>query len=69
MTAQPVSVPGDWMPSGWRERVAAQQPNYPDAEELAAVQAELRCLPPLVTTWEILASWVFRRRVRARQGA
>src|SRR5688572_20241667 len=52
---QPVSVPGDWTPAGWRARTAAQQPNYPDAAELAAVQEELRRLPPLVTSWEILA--------------
>src|SRR5690349_6216754 len=52
---QPVSLPGDWTPAGWRARAAAQQPNYPDAAELAAVQEELRRLPPLVTSWEILA--------------
>ena len=28
---------------------------YPDAAALAGVQAELRALPPLVTSWEILA--------------
>jgi 3-deoxy-7-phosphoheptulonate synthase len=51
----PVSVPGDWTPAGWRGRIAAQQPSYPDAAALAAVQDELRHLPPLVTSWEILA--------------
>ena len=45
----PVSVPGDWTPAGWRSRVAAQQPTYPDAAGLAQVQEELRQLPPLVT--------------------
>ena len=29
--------------------------HYPDAEALAAVQRELGLLPPLVTSWEILA--------------
>ena len=52
---QPVSVPGDWTPAGWRARVAAQQPAYADTAELAAVQQELQRLPPLVTSWEILA--------------
>ncbi len=54
-TLQPVSVPGDWTPAGWRGRLATQQPNYPDAAALAQVQDELGRLPPLVTSWEILA--------------
>jgi len=32
-----------------------QQPAYPDASVLAEVQDELRALPPLVTSWEIMA--------------
>ena len=52
---QPVSLPGDWTPAGWRGRIAAQQPTYPDAAALAQVQEELGHLPPLVTSWEILA--------------
>ena len=52
---QAVSLPGDWTPAGWRGRVAAQQPTYPDAVALAQVQEELGRLPPLVTSWEILA--------------
>lgn len=52
---QPVPLPGDWTPAGWRSRVAAQQPTYPDATALAQVQQELGQLPPLVTSWEILA--------------
>ena len=51
----PVNLAADWSPSSWRERVAAQQPRYEDAAELAAVQEELRALPPLVTSWEIFA--------------
>lgn len=51
---QTVSVPSDWTPAGWRARPAAQQPRYPDEAELAGVVEELRRLPPLVTSWEIL---------------
>ena len=52
---QPVAVPEGWSPSSWRGRTATQQPTYPDAEALASVQRELGLLPPLVTSWEILA--------------
>ena len=52
---QPVKLPVDWTPSSWRERPVAQQPKYEDTAELAAVQEELRALPPLVTSWEIFA--------------
>ena len=52
---QPVNVPENWAPDSWRARKATQQPVYPDAEALAQVQGELSRLPPLVTSWEILA--------------
>lgn len=52
---RPVSLPADWKPSSWRGRAALQLPTYPDPQALAAVQDELRALPPLVTSWEILA--------------
>lgn len=52
---QPVSVAADWAPASWRGRDAAQQPVYPDADALAGVLEKLRRLPPLVTSWEILA--------------
>jgi 3-deoxy-7-phosphoheptulonate synthase len=45
----------DWTPAAWRERPALQQPSYPDANALVDVQNELAALPPLVTSWEILA--------------
>lgn len=45
----------DWRPDSWRERRAEQQPVYADPEALAEVLARLRRLPPLVTSWEILA--------------
>jgi 3-deoxy-7-phosphoheptulonate synthase len=50
-----VRLPQAWAPTSWRERVALQLPQYPDAGELEAALAELRALPPLVTSWEILA--------------
>jgi 3-deoxy-7-phosphoheptulonate synthase len=52
---QTVKVPADWSPCSWRQRTALQQPVYPDSEVLEATLAELRRLPPLVTSWEILA--------------
>ena len=52
---QPVTMPEGWSPASWRTRNASQQPVYPDAAALASVQTELSLLPPLVTSWEILA--------------
>jgi len=43
-----------WTPESWRQRRALQQPEYPDPAALDGVLAELRSLPPLVTSWEIL---------------
>jgi len=54
-TLQAVSTAAGWTPDSWRARPAKQMPVYPDAGELAAVQRELQALPPLVTSWEILA--------------
>ncbi|KFN49693.1 class II 3-deoxy-7-phosphoheptulonate synthase [Arenimonas composti] len=51
---QTVALPVGWAPDSWRTRPATQQPVYPDAGALADVQQELRRLPPLVTSWEIL---------------
>jgi len=42
----------DWSPDGWRRRSAAQQPDWPDADALEQVEAELRGLPPLVFAGE-----------------
>jgi len=44
----------EWSPQSWRTRTAFQQPDYPDSAALECVLAELRQLPPLVTSWEIL---------------
>jgi 3-deoxy-7-phosphoheptulonate synthase len=43
-----------WTPESWRQRRALQQPEYPDPAGLDRVLAELRTLPPLVTSWEIV---------------
>ena len=50
-TKAPVSP---WTPESWRGRPALQQPEYADGAALESVLAELRQLPPLVTSWEIL---------------
>jgi 3-deoxy-7-phosphoheptulonate synthase len=49
MTASPA-----WAPDSWRTRVALQQPAYPDPAALDLVLVELRQLPPLITSWEIV---------------
>ncbi|HOX72620.1 MAG: 3-deoxy-7-phosphoheptulonate synthase class II [Dokdonella sp.] len=51
----PVRNPEDWSPVSWRSRPAVQQPTYADPVELDLALAQLRELPPLVTSWEILA--------------
>ncbi len=43
-----------WTPDSWRARVALQQPVYPDCAALESVLSELRRLPPLVTSWEVI---------------
>ncbi len=42
----------DWSPDSWRRRPAAQQPEWPDADAMDQVGAELRNLPPLVFAGE-----------------
>jgi len=42
-----------WKPESWRNRVAGQQPLYPDAAVAEAVVAQIRRLPPLVTWGEV----------------
>ena len=48
-------APSNWAPDSWQQHVALQQPHYDDAAELAAAGAQLARLPPLVTSWEVLA--------------
>jgi len=50
-----VNLPTEWTPASWRQRPALQLPTYPDAAALEGVLQELHALPPLVTSWEILA--------------
>lgn len=42
----------DWSPASWRDRPAAQQPEWPDSGALEDVLNELRRLPPLVFAGE-----------------
>jgi len=48
-----VDARGQWLPSSWQARLAAQQPIYRDHAALQRVLAQLSRLPPLVTSWEI----------------
>ena len=48
-------VDSSWGPESWRARPALQMPVYPDLGELEQAGAELRQLPPLVTSWEVLS--------------
>ena len=48
-------VPEHWAPDSWRQCVALQQPHYDDPDELASACNRLAQLPPLVTSWEVLA--------------
>src|ERR1700679_3496502 len=45
----------DWAPTSWLAKPATQQPTYADATVLERTLVELRELPPLVTSWEVLA--------------
>jgi 3-deoxy-7-phosphoheptulonate synthase len=53
-TQSEIPVPlGPWSPASWQTKPAEQQPVYPDPASLHRVLAQLSCLPPLVTSWEI----------------
>ncbi len=43
---------GSWSPESWREKPVLQVPEYPDAAQLASVEAELAANPPLVFAGE-----------------
>ena len=45
----------DWKPASWQQFEAEQQAKYPDPEALDQALVKLANLPPLVTSWEILA--------------
>ncbi|MGH8121397.1 MAG: class II 3-deoxy-7-phosphoheptulonate synthase, partial [Rudaea sp.] len=51
----PVGEARDWTPASWKNRTAVQQPVYADGVALERAVAELHVLPPLVTSWEVLA--------------
>lgn len=42
-----------WKPDSWRAKPILQVPDYDDAAELAAVEADLRRMPPLVFAGEV----------------
>lgn len=44
-----------WAPDTWKSRRAQQQPVYPDPAAVDHVVRQIACLPPLVSSWEILA--------------
>jgi 3-deoxy-7-phosphoheptulonate synthase len=50
-----VHHPENWTPSSWQGFRASQQASYPDPDALQRALAELSELPPLVTSWEVLA--------------
>jgi 3-deoxy-7-phosphoheptulonate synthase len=54
-TLSAVNLPRDWSPISWQKRIAVQQPTYADKSSLDRAVAELGELPPLVTSWEVLA--------------
>ena len=46
------STSSTWSPTSWRDRTAAQQPNWPDEAALDAVLKQMATLPPLVFAGE-----------------
>ncbi len=55
-----------WTPASWKTRAAVQQPTYRDAAALDRAVAALQALPPLVTSWEVLA--LKRKLAEAAEG-
>ncbi len=45
----------DWSPQAWRDKPIRQAPPYPDPAALAAAEADLRALPPLIFAGEARA--------------
>ena len=56
----------EWSPQSWLSKTATQQPTYPDSAALDRALVELRELPPLVTSWEVLA--LKRKLAEAAEG-
>ncbi|MGH8462237.1 MAG: class II 3-deoxy-7-phosphoheptulonate synthase [Stenotrophobium sp.] len=44
-----------WQPDSWQQKSALQQPDYPDPAALTQALAQLKRMPPLVTSWEVNA--------------
>ena len=59
---------GEWEPGSWRQRPAAQQPDWPDPAALEAALDELRRLPPLVFAGEARSLSQGLARVAAGEG-
>ncbi|WP_342642745.1 class II 3-deoxy-7-phosphoheptulonate synthase [Rhodoligotrophos ferricapiens] len=55
-----------WAPESWRSRPVVQMPDYPDAERLGAVEAQLKGFPPLVFAGE--ARKLKRKLARVAEG-
>ncbi len=51
----PLREAPEWSPGSWQQKPHTQQPVYADAGELERALLQLNQLPPLVTSWEILA--------------
>jgi len=51
-TITPAQLNTGWTPTSWRSRPIRQVPAYPDAGRLAATEAEIASLPPLVFAGE-----------------
>ncbi|HJR13620.1 MAG TPA: 3-deoxy-7-phosphoheptulonate synthase class II [Rhodanobacteraceae bacterium] len=54
-TLRPVREARPWKVGSWQSHPAAQMPHYEDAAELQSAMQRLGALPPLVTSWEVLA--------------
>jgi 3-deoxy-7-phosphoheptulonate synthase len=54
MALPSTTSPLAWHPDSWRQYPALQQPEYPNPAALDRVLGELRQLPPLVVSWEIV---------------
>ncbi len=54
-TLRPVREARPWTAESWQSHPAAQMPHYEDAAELQSAMQRLGELPPLVTSWEVLA--------------
>ena len=52
---QPITSTEPWHPDSWKSRRALQQATYDDPQALERVLEQLRSLPPLVTSWEVLS--------------